>query len=215
MLNGQRLSMTDLPADISAGKGTTTPTEWCLRRFLHLTYTHHYPLLSYIAEVRISTPVSKVWPERSTSVLKWQSTRFRSRVRNDLLGAPMQISINGPKLGPLSDDLLNEVVRVWLSEKKRRKLPKQCRSRATIIQQCPETETGNHTVTHPCEDLESDTESIPMESEAASVEDIVEALNLNVPAAELKCDEECTSTAVKNTFSFLDILHKTKRQCQS
>ena len=80
-------------------------------------------MLSFISEVCSSCPVSNAWPERAGSVLKWQKSRLRSRLKNDLLNPLLHITINGPKQESKELPLLiKEVVEEWLKEKDRRKL---------------------------------------------------------------------------------------------
>lgn len=113
----------DLPQAIRDGEGSITATDWCLSKLLQPTYRSHYPMLSFIAEVCLSCPVSNAWPERGASVLKWQKNRLRSRIKNDLLNPLLQISINGPKQESKElPTLIHEVVAEWLKEKDRRKL---------------------------------------------------------------------------------------------
>ena len=78
----------------------TTPTEWALNQMLsqRTTYEHFMPLLIQIAEVCLSLPVSNAWPERGASAVKRLKTRLRSTLKNDMLDALMQISINGPEI---------------------------------------------------------------------------------------------------------------------
>ena len=91
----------------------------------------HYPLLSVVAEMALVLPVSNVWPERAASVLKWQKNRLRSKVKNDLLSSLLHISLNGPDIAsPTFKQFMQEIVELWLAEKKRRKLPKQPVSQA-------------------------------------------------------------------------------------
>ena len=115
----------DLPQTIREGAGSSTATDWCLSRLLQPTYRSHYPMLSFIAEVCSSCPVSNACPERAASVLKWQKSRLRSRIKNDLLNPLLQISINGPKQESKElPALIQEIVAEWLKEKNRRKLKK-------------------------------------------------------------------------------------------
>lgn len=131
----------EVPGEIKNGIGAVTATEWCLKRVLNPFYKSSYPMLAYVAEVCISTPVSNAWPERGASILKWQKSRLRARIKNDLLGALMMITINCPKLVPqaLSDGLINEAVEKWVSVKKRKKLPKKETISAQLGPNKPET----------------------------------------------------------------------------
>lgn len=87
----------ELPQTIHEGAGFITAMDCCLSRLLQPTYRSHYPMLSFIAEVCFSCPVSNAWPERAASVLKWQKSRLRARIKNNLHNLLLQISINGPK----------------------------------------------------------------------------------------------------------------------
>ena len=79
----------------------------------------HYPMLSFIAEVCLSCPISNALPERGASVLKWQKNRLRSRIKNDL-----HVSVNVPKQQSKElPSLICDIVAEWLKEKDRRKLP--------------------------------------------------------------------------------------------
>lgn len=43
-------------------------------------------------------PVSNAWPERGASAIKHIKSRIRSRLKDDMLEALMQVTINGPKV---------------------------------------------------------------------------------------------------------------------
>ena len=62
--------------------------------------------------------MSNAWPKRAASVLKWQKSRLRARIKRDLLNLLLQISINGPKQESKElPALIQEVVAEWLKEK--------------------------------------------------------------------------------------------------
>lgn len=73
-----------------------SPTEWALQNILsmHATYQHFVQGLLYLAELCLSLPVSNAWPERGASVVKRLKTRMRSRLRNDMLGALLHITLS-------------------------------------------------------------------------------------------------------------------------
>ena len=83
-----------------------------------------FPGMLRIAEVCLSLPVSSAWPERGASAIKRIKTRMRSTIKDDMLEALMQISINGPKVRECTG-VVKESVQQWLKEKPRRKLPKK------------------------------------------------------------------------------------------
>lgn len=125
----------DIPPEIAKPTNnmmTKSPKEWLLERMLSLrsTYQHFFPGMLRIAEVCLSLPVSNAWPERGASAIKCIKMRMRSTIKDDMLEALMQISINGPKVKECSG-VLKESVQQWLKEKPRRKLAKK-------------TVTGNH-----------------------------------------------------------------------
>ena len=82
----------DLPQAICQGEGSIKATDWSLSKVMQPPKRSHYPMLSFIAEVCLSCPISNALPERGASVLKWQKNRLRSRIKNDL-----HISVNVPK----------------------------------------------------------------------------------------------------------------------
>lgn len=77
-----------------------------------------YPCLLELAEVCLSLPVSNAWPERGASCVKRLKTRLRSSLKNDMLQALMQISINGPAVSQ-SQSLIHEVAKQWLAKPRR------------------------------------------------------------------------------------------------
>lgn len=140
-----------------------TPTEWALKRLLRSksAYGPVYPKLLHIAEVCLSMPVSNAWPERGASALKRLKTRLRSQMKNNMLDALMQISINGP---PPSEchDIVNAAVDKWRKAKIRRKLPlqKSCRAATATVHE------NNVEMTDACVQCDSE-DTIALEIEAA------------------------------------------------
>ncbi|WAR15744.1 hypothetical protein MAR_005849 [Mya arenaria] len=53
----------------------------CLKRLVSLSY--FYPILSDLAEIILSLPVSNAWPERGASAVKRIKTRLRTSVENE------------------------------------------------------------------------------------------------------------------------------------
>ena len=87
----------ELPRDIKEGKAATTSTTWTLHRMTRQpSFCHFFPLLFSLAERCLSIPVSNAWPERGASALKRVKPRLRNRLKNDMLQALLQVSINGP-----------------------------------------------------------------------------------------------------------------------
>ena len=104
-----------------------TPTEWALGYILSrkTEYKKHYPLLTHLAEIILSIPVSNAWPERGASAVKRIKTRLRSSLKNDMLQALLQISINGPQVNDqeATGSIIEQAVDLWEKSKQRRKLP--------------------------------------------------------------------------------------------
>lgn len=183
----------DLPQAIRQGEGSVTATDWCLSRLLQPTYRSHYPMLSFIAEVCLSCPVSNAWPERAASVLKWQKSRLRSRIKNDLLNQLLQITINGPKQESKElPTLIREVVAEWLKEKNRRKLKRPpaistvaASSAANTAQSMPEI-----VETDPPQDAEADVEEQLAQEEDLAPSPMEPNYDAYVPALQLQdCDD--------------------------
>ena len=76
-----------------------------------------------VAEVCLSLPIGNAWPERGVSVINRIKTRMRSRIKDDMLEALMQVSISGSKLKECTD-VVKESVQQWL-KKLGRKLAKK------------------------------------------------------------------------------------------
>ena len=92
-----------------------TPTGWALHQ-------------KQIAEVCLSLPVSNAWPERGASVVKRLKTCLSSTLKNDMLEALMQISINSPGIDECGS-LIEAAVKKWLP--KRKKLAKGKKNRTS------------------------------------------------------------------------------------
>ncbi|XP_068742320.1 zinc finger protein 862-like [Montipora capricornis] len=80
-----------------------------------------YPLLSEVAEICYSAPVTKAWPERGVSAVKRIKTRLRSLLKDDMLNVLLQLSINGPTLAEV-DSIIQDAKKTWLNDKSRYKL---------------------------------------------------------------------------------------------
>lgn len=91
---------------------------------MRATYQHFVPGLLYLAELCLSLPVSNAWPERGASAVKRIKTRMRSRLKNDMLGALLHITLNGPAVKE-SDQLIQATVKEWIRIKPRRKIAKR------------------------------------------------------------------------------------------
>ena len=102
-----------------------SPTEWALHKMLSMRATnqHFVPGLLYLAELCLSLPVSNAWPERGASAVKRLKKRMRSRLGNDMLGALLHITLNGPDVME-ADQLIKATVKEWMKIKPRRKIAK-------------------------------------------------------------------------------------------
>ena len=82
-------------------------------------------MLTQLAECCLSLPVSNAWPERGASALKRIKKRLRSRLSNSMPQSLMQMSINGPPINSTeTEDIIEDCIKVWTLQKKRRKMPK-------------------------------------------------------------------------------------------
>lgn len=80
---------------------------------MHATYQHLVPGLLYLAELCLSLPVSNTWPERGASAVKRIKTQMRSKLKNDMLGALLHITLNGPAVKE-SDQLIQATIKEWI-----------------------------------------------------------------------------------------------------
>lgn len=80
--------------------------------------------MTKIAEVAASLPVTNAWPERGASALKNVKTRHRNRLKNDMLEAILQVTINGPDSNNnlKAEEVIKAAVEKWLKAKDRKKL---------------------------------------------------------------------------------------------
>lgn len=83
----------EVPQEIARPKadrnlGHKTPTEWTLEHLMRIssTYQHLFPCLLEVAEVCLSLAIKRL------------KTRLRSTLKNDMLNALLQVSINGPEV---------------------------------------------------------------------------------------------------------------------
>ena len=114
-----------VPQSVKGGTGKVTSTEWCLLHILSMpVYKQFFPRITLIAEVAASLPVTNAWPERGASALKNLKTRHRNRIKNDMLGALLQVSINGPACND-AGEVVRTAVSNWLKTKERRKLARK------------------------------------------------------------------------------------------
>jgi len=90
---------------------------------LGLEEMRHFPNLVKLSAVAQSLPVTNAWPERGASALKRIKTRLRNSLKDDMLGALLQVSINGPSVSE-AKEVVEQAIDLWLDEKQRRKLPK-------------------------------------------------------------------------------------------
>ena len=118
----------EVPKDVKDGKHPSkiTTTTWTLQHLLQQpSCRFFYLMLTQLAECCLSLPVSNAWPERGTSALKRIKTRLRSRLSNSMLQSLMQISINEPPINSKeTEDIIEDCIKVWTLQKKRRKMPK-------------------------------------------------------------------------------------------
>ena len=123
----------ELPRDIKEGKAATTSTTWTLHRITRQpSFCHFFPLLFSLAECCLSILVSNAWPERGASALKRVKPRLRNRLKNDMLQALLQVSINGPAVeSDACANIIQSAVDAWNRAKKRRNIP-QSRGTASM-----------------------------------------------------------------------------------
>ena len=115
----------ELPRDIKEGKAATTSTTWTLHRMTRQpSFCHFFPLLFSLAERCLSIPVSNAWPDRGASALKHVKPRLRNRLKNEMLQALLQVSINGPAVeSDACANIIQSAMAAWNRAKKRRNIP--------------------------------------------------------------------------------------------
>ena len=110
-----------LPEEIARPKKmfckSKTPTEWLLEHMLSMKSTsqHLCPCLLELGEMCLSLPVSNTWPKQGASGIKRLQTCLRSSIKNDMLEALMQITINGPSTSECQP-LIQGVTKQWFAK---------------------------------------------------------------------------------------------------
>ena len=77
------------------------------------------------AEVTLSAPITKAWPERGASAIKRIKTRLRNRLKKVMLNSLLHILVNGPETGAnITKGIIRKAVKHW-GEKKNRRMVKK------------------------------------------------------------------------------------------
>ena len=117
-----------MPKNVKDGSSTQTPIDWMLTKVLseRHTYENFFPVITKLADVIHSAPITNASPERGASALKRIKTKSRNRLSQKMLNAHLQVSINGPEPGTREAlEVINKAKEMWVSAKPRRKLPKK------------------------------------------------------------------------------------------
>lgn len=117
-----------MPKDVKDGGSTQTPIDWMLTKVLSERHTceNFFPVITKLADVIHSAPITNAWPERGASALKRIKTKSRNRLSQKMLNAHLQVSINGPEPGTREAlEVINKAKEMWVAAKPRRKLPKK------------------------------------------------------------------------------------------
>ena len=115
-------TITSPRTEIREGKSKKTSTEWSLKQILSMpVYKEFFLRFTFIASVAASLPVTNALPEREASALKNIKTRHRNRIKNGMLQALLQVSINGPP-SLEAENVIKAAVKKWMKCKDHRKL---------------------------------------------------------------------------------------------
>ena len=85
-----------------------------------------------LAKIACVTPVTNAWPERGESAVKRIKSRTTSTLRNDLLNALLQISINGPEMNSRDANKLIEKASLKFQQTRRNKKPNRLVVKTTM-----------------------------------------------------------------------------------
>ena len=85
-----------------------------------------------LAKIACITPVTNAWPERGESAVKRIKSRTTSTMRNDLLNALLQISINGPEMNSSDANKLIEKAFLKFQQTRRNKKPNRLVVKTTM-----------------------------------------------------------------------------------
>ena len=99
-------------------------TEWALQNTVNIYKDdQEFGKVVQLAKTAYITPVTNAWPERDASAVKRIKSRTRCTMRNDLLNALLQISINGPEMNSSDANKLIEKASLKFQQTGRNKKP--------------------------------------------------------------------------------------------
>ena len=108
-------------------------TEWALQNNVNIYKDDQdFGKVVQLAKIACITPVTNAWSERGASAVKRIKSRTRSTMRNDLLNALLQISINGPEMNSSDVDKLIDKVSLKFQETQRNKKPNRLVVKTTM-----------------------------------------------------------------------------------
>ena len=99
-------------------------TEWALHNTVNICKDdQEFDKVVQLTKIACSAPVTNAWPETGASAVKRIKPHTRSTMRNDLLNALLQISINGPEMNSSDADKLIENASLKFQQTRRNKKP--------------------------------------------------------------------------------------------
>ena len=107
-------------------------TEWALQNTVNIYKDQEFGKVVQLAKIACITPVTNAWPERGASAIKRIKSRTRSTMRNDLLNALLQISINGPEMNSSDANKLIEKASLKFQKTRRNKKPNRLAVKTTM-----------------------------------------------------------------------------------
>ena len=108
-------------------------TEWALQSTVNIYKDdQEFGKVVQLPKVACITPVTNAWPERGASAIKRIKSRTRSTMRNDLLNALLQISINGPEMNSSDAEKLIEKASLKFQQTRQNKKPKRLAVKTTM-----------------------------------------------------------------------------------
>ena len=123
----------------------TNATEWSLNQIVRcFSGLDDYTEIVSLAQIALTVPVTNAWPERGASAVKRVKSRTRSTMKNDLLNALLNISINGHACNSVEAKKLIADNVIKFDSRKRQKNPSSYRSIVKSISTSTQVEESNN-----------------------------------------------------------------------
>jgi hypothetical protein len=113
--------------------------EVCQRVIRSTGHSTCFPVLTQLARIALTIPLSTAWPERGFSAMKRIKSCQRNRMADNMMFGLLNVAMNGP--AELSDEDAEKIAVLWKEGKKRRRV--FCRKVTDDSQSCQQSNDGD------------------------------------------------------------------------